>query len=129
MKTNLSILIIDDSSLFIHRLTKLLTDQYDCLSIAIAGCFEEGLHMYNLNNPDLIFLDINLPGKNGIELLTSVRKMNRRVTIVMLTNNDPAEYYDLCIRLGANYYVEKTAGFDTITGITDEAIESLVKQK
>lgn len=125
MKTNLGILIIDDSSLFIHRLSKLLTEHCNCLSIAVAGCYDDGLQLFNQINPNLVFLDINLPGKNGIDLLISIRKLNKHVTIVMLTNNDPAEYLDLCLRLGANYYVEKIAGFDTITGITDEALKAL----
>jgi DNA-binding NarL/FixJ family response regulator len=125
MKTNLSILIIDDSSLFIHRLQKLLTDHFDCLSITVASCFDDGLSLYHQICPDLVFLDINLPGKSGIELLIAIRKTNTQVTIVMLTNNDPAEYLDMCLRLGANYYVEKITGFDTITGITDEALKAL----
>jgi DNA-binding NarL/FixJ family response regulator len=125
MNSNLCILLIDDSSLFIHRIKKLLTDRYDSLSIAVAGCFEEGLLMYARKTPHLIFLDINLPDRSGIDLLVNIRKMNRHVKIVMLTNNDPAEYLDICMRLGANYYLEKTSDVELITGITDEALKAL----
>jgi len=125
MNSNLSILFIDDSQLFIHRIKQLLTERYDCLSIAIAGCFEEGLLMYNKKTPHLIFLDINLPDRSGIDLLINIRKMNRQVKIVMLTNNDPDEYADICLRLGADHYLEKASGFDSIAGITEEALKVL----
>jgi DNA-binding NarL/FixJ family response regulator len=130
MNSNLSILLIDDSALFIHRIKTLLIERYtDHLTVASACCFEDGLTMFALKTPHLIFLDINLPGRNGIDLLVRIREKNKQVKIAMLTNNDPGEYYETCKRLGADYYVEKSMGFDSITGITDEALESLVKQK
>ena len=130
MNSNLCILLIDDSALFMQRIKILLTARYnDSLSIATAGCYEEGLTMFALKNPHLVFLDINLPDRNGIDLLVKVREKNRHVKIAMLPNHDPGEYYETCMRLGADYYVEKSMGFDSITGITDEALESLVKQK
>jgi DNA-binding NarL/FixJ family response regulator len=129
MNKTLCILLIDDSALFIHRIKQLLSERYEDVCIAIAGCYEDALTMFARKNPHLIFLDINLPDRNGIDLLVKFREMNRHVTIVMLTNNDPGEYFETCMRLGADYYVEKSMGFDSITGITDKALESLVKQK
>jgi DNA-binding NarL/FixJ family response regulator len=130
MKTILCILLIDDSALFIHRIEQLLLEHYnELLSIAVAGCYEDGLTMFARKTPHVVFLDINLPDKSGIDLLVKIREMNKHVKIVMLTNNDPGEYFETCMRLGADYYVEKSMGFDSITGITDEALESLVKQK
>lgn len=128
-KSTLCILLIDDSALFIQRFKQLLSERYDCISIAVAGCFEEGLTMFARKTPHLIFLDINLPDRSGTDLLVKFRKMNGHVTIVMLTNNDPGEYLEICMRLGADYYVEKSMMLDSITGITDEALESLAKQK
>src|SRR5688572_15601653 len=108
MNKTLGILLIDDSALFIHRIKQLLSDRYENVSIAIAGRYEEALTMFALKTPHLIFLDINLPDRSGIDLLVKFREMNRHVTIVMLTNNDPGEYYETCMRLGADYYVEKS---------------------
>ncbi|WP_207512905.1 response regulator [Longitalea luteola] len=129
MNETLCILLIDDSALFIHRIEQLLSERYDNVSIAIAGSYEDALTMFALKTPHVIFLDINLPDRSGIDLLVKIREMNRHVTIVMLTNNDPGEYLETCMRLGADYYVEKSMGFDSITGITDKALESLLKQK
>ena len=129
MNSTLCILLIDDSALFIHRIKQLLSERNDRLSVAVAGCFEEGLTMFARKTPHLIFLDINLPDRSGVDLLVKFRKMNKHVKIVMLTNNDPGEYYETCMRLGADYYVEKSMGFDSISGITDEALESLSKQQ
>ena len=130
MNSNLSILFIDDSPLFIHRIKTLLIERYDDhLTVATAGCYKDGLTMFALMTPHLVFLDINLPDRNGIDLLVKIREKDKKVKIVMLTNNDPGVYYETFMRLGADYYVEKSMAFDSITGITDKALESLVKQK
>lgn len=125
MNRRLCILFIDDSSLFIHRIKQLLFEKYNNLSISVAGCFEEGLQQYKRKTPDLIFLDINLPVRSGIDLLVCLRKINAHVKVVMLTNNDPGEYAEICLRLGADQYLEKSSGFDLMTGIIDEALNAL----
>ena len=125
MNSNLCILFIDDSALFIHRIKQLLSERYEGLSISVAGCFEEGLTTFARKTPHLIFLDINLPDRSGIDMLIKIREMNKHVTIVMLTNNDLGEYFETCMRLGADYYLEKCLGFDSITGITEEALKAL----
>jgi len=129
MSNSLCILLIDDSALFIHRIKQLLLERYNEVSIAVAGGYEDGITMFARITPHVVFLDINLPDRNGIELLVRIRGLSKHVKIAMLTNNDPGEYFETCMRLGADYYVEKSMGFDSITGITDEALESLVKQK
>ncbi|MFL5746803.1 MAG: response regulator [Niastella sp.] len=129
MSNSLCILIIDDSALFIHRVQQLLLERYNEASIAVAGCYEDGITMFARKIPHVVFLDINLPDRSGIDLLVKIRGINKQVKIAMLTNNDPGEYFETCMRLGADYYVEKSMGYDSITGITDEALEGLVKQK
>lgn len=129
MSNSLCILLIDDSALFIHRIKQLLSERYSEVSIAVAGCYEDGITMFARKTPHVVFLDINLPDRSGIDLLRQFRGFNKHVKIAMLTNNDPGEYFETCMRLGADYYVEKSMGYDSITGITDEALESLVKQK
>ena len=129
MSNSLCILLIDDSDLFIHRIRQLLLERYNDVSIVAAGCYEDGITMFARKTPHVVFLDINLPDRSGIDLLIKIRGINKHVKIAMLTNNDPGEYFETCMRLGADYYIEKSMGFDSITGITDEALESLVKQK
>ena len=129
MSNSLCILFIDDSTLFIHRVQQLLSERYTEVSIAVAGCYEDGITMFARKTPHVVFLDINLPDRSGIDLLVKIRGINKHVKIAMLTNNDPGEYFETCMRLGADYYVEKSLGYDSITGITDEALESLAKQK
>jgi DNA-binding NarL/FixJ family response regulator len=69
MNSNLCILLIDESALFIHRIRQLLSERYDTVSIAVAGCFEEALTIFARKTPHLIFLDINLPDRSGVDLL------------------------------------------------------------
>ena len=125
MSNSLCILLIDDSALFIHRVKQLLLERYNEVCIAVAGCYEDGITMFARKTPHVVFLDINLPDRSGIDLLIKIRELNKHVKIAMLTNNDPGEYFETCMRLGADYYVEKSMGYDSITGITDEAWKAL----
>lgn len=66
--------------------------------------------------PDMIFLDLNMPVKNGIECLETIRsdkKLNWLPIIVYTTSNTPGDI-DTCFNLGANLYVVKPTSFENI---------------
>jgi DNA-binding NarL/FixJ family response regulator len=57
--------------------------------------------------PDLIFMDIRLPGENGLELTRKIKANYKDVTIAMLTSYDSAEYREAAARCGAACYITK----------------------
>jgi two-component system LytT family response regulator len=67
-------IIIDDERLARNELKKLLQDHGDIEVIDEAANVDEGLEKIELHNPELIFLDIQMPGKTGFDLLTEVDK-------------------------------------------------------
>jgi DNA-binding response OmpR family regulator len=75
--------------------------------------------------PDIMVLDINMPGMGGIEML---RRMNftqvMKPVVIMLTNNTFAGYRDECLRLGADYFLDKSRDFLMIPSI----LESIPKR-
>ena len=73
MKTSFTAILIDDEILAIKRLKRLLDkyeDAFEILAEAYNG--EEGLKLIELHQPDLIFLDIEMPGMNGFEMLNKL---------------------------------------------------------
>ena len=107
-------MIVDDSEIIINRLTDLLKEQECISSINAANSFNEAVALLNTHNFNLAILDINIPGKNGIELLTHIKEHFPSVSTIMLTNQSDSYYRDLCSKIGTDEYVDKTNDFDQI---------------
>ncbi len=67
-------IIVDDERLARNELKKLLTEHAEILVIDEAANAEEGIEKIELQNPDLIFLDIQMPGQTGFDLLSSLER-------------------------------------------------------
>ena len=117
----LNILVVDDADLVVQRLFQILIE-IDCLdSIFNASSYNEAVKIIKENKPDIVLLDIQMPGKNGIELLGFIRKNYPSIITIMLTNRVSDYYRELCKNMGAHYFIDKSSEFENIPGI----IESL----
>jgi PleD family two-component response regulator len=114
-KSTLSILLIDDSesdrNLFRHILTEI---DPDIKYISINGG-ERALKylMDSVTLPDYIFLDINMPGMNGIECLEKMKKneLIKNIPVIMYSTADGARYGPVAMELGASQYLNKSIDF------------------
>jgi DNA-binding NarL/FixJ family response regulator len=90
---------------------------------------EEALVLMDAYQPDVMVLDINMPGMGGIEMLRTlnVKKMVKPI-VIMLTNNTFAGYRDECMRLGADYFLDKSRDFLMIPTIVEKVQERNVLQ-
>lgn len=74
------------------------------------------LYLIDQHTPDVVILDIHLkddmPGRNGIDLLITLRKKYRDMKIMMLTNLTAPQYRKICIACGADYFFDKSNDFD-----------------
>ncbi|HQW23997.1 MAG TPA: response regulator, partial [Bacteroidia bacterium] len=66
--------------------------------------------------PDVIILDIKIPGKSGVEVLPEL-KTKSYAKVIMLTNYSDAYYKNLCMKLGAEYFLDKSNEFEKINEI------------
>ena len=114
------ILIVDDSPLFVNRLTTLLRESGATDEIFIAGTFDSAMHYIAEIQPDLIFLDIHLQRKSGIDLLKIIRLSGWKGKVIMLTNETKKAYRVQCERLGSFGYLDKSNDFETIPGLIRE---------
>jgi two-component system invasion response regulator UvrY len=64
--------------------------------------------------PDLMLLDINMPERNGLEVLRLLRHDKNNILVVMLSNHTDIHYVDAAMRLGANAFVGKDSGFEVL---------------
>jgi DNA-binding NarL/FixJ family response regulator len=121
----LKILIVDDAALVVSRLFEILSE-LDCIEMLYkANSYNQATEAIKKNLPDLVLLDIQLPGKNGIELLRFIKKNYPDIITVMLTNRVSDYYKELCESMGANHFIDKSSEFEKIPSI----IESYMPEK
>jgi len=75
--------------------------------IAEAGDGEEALGKLDTLLPNLIFMDINLPGENGLELTRKIKATHPEIPIIILTSYDLLEYRQVAYENGANSFLVK----------------------
>ena len=115
--SNLIVLIVDDTPLIVKREAEMLKELKGIGSILEAGSYHEAITVLKETIPDIILLDIHLPDKSGIELLRALKSQYPTIAVIMLTNQGNGNYKDICKRLGADHFIDKSKDFDLIPGI------------
>ena len=110
----LRVLIVDDSELVIKKIKELL-EGCECIDqIITAPSYQRAVELIDLEKPDVVLLDINLPFKSGIDVLNYIKTKSYLTRIIMVTNQAGDYYKDLCFKLGADYFIDKSKHFDTL---------------
>lgn len=64
--------------------------------------------------PDIVILDINMPGKNGLDLLLEIKLMINPSIVIIMSNDADSYYRNLCKKMGADYFFDKSTEFHKI---------------
>ena len=99
------ILVVEDEETIRHILVNVL-EENDC-EVREVGTAEEGLAMVPDFKPAVAMIDIVLPGMNGLDLLTEIKKISPATEVVMMTSHSSAETALRAIRGGAYTYLQK----------------------
>ena len=102
-------LIVEDNDNFRQALRSLLSSRYPSMSFKEARDGREALSEVSAFDPDLIFMDIKLPGENGLELTGKIRASNSEVKIIILTSHDLPEYREAARAGGADHFLTKAS--------------------
>jgi len=101
---NRSILVIDDDSHILALLKETL--EGDGFSVLLAADGIYGVQLVKEHKPDLVLLDITMPGPDGCQVIQSIREFSS-IPIIMITGIHSTETIQQCLELGANDYVTK----------------------
>jgi len=102
-------MLVEDSSSFRKVVKVNLEDQFPSMSIIEAGDGVEAFQKIDAHPPNLIFMDISLPGENGLELTRRIKADYPNVIIIILTSHDSPEYREAAMRSKADYFFSKGA--------------------
>lgn len=114
-------MLIDDDGLILATLSRSLKKQgYEVLADAKG---QDVLALANAFHPDVVLLDIRLPGKNGIEILKEITGNRIDTKVIMLTSDDTAETAIKAMKLGAVDYLTKPFNLEEVDIVVHKAIE------
>ena len=121
MKTTASILLVDDDSAFRHVMSgELRRLGYE---VATAGSGEEAVARMERQEPEIVLLDLRLPGMDGLATLKAIRTRNPSIEVIMLTGHGSIDTAIESIREGAFDYVTKPCPLDEIQIRVQRAFE------
>ncbi len=116
------ILVIDDEE-FITRSLKQHLEKEGC-EVLTAETGEEGIEIFKADVPDIIILDLNMPGIGGIETLKSLKNLDKDIIVIIITAHGDIETAVSAIKLGAYDFVEKPFELNRISVLIKKAVET-----
>jgi len=108
MEDSVHVLIVDDDKAIANFLSKMLIKSEDNdYDVAITHTAEDGLHLIEESKFDIVILDVNLPGKSGIEFLKEIKEIDPDIEVIIMTGNAKIETAIEALREGAYDYLQK----------------------
>ncbi len=103
----LRVLLVDDQPLFRRALATLISAQFDMTVVGEAESGRDALDKVRALHPDLVVMDVNMPGTSGVDGVTAIRGAGIATPIVMLTVSEDDDDLFSAIKAGANGYLLK----------------------
>ena len=119
----MKVFIVDDSALVRERIIAMISEHPGVEIIGQAKNAQEGISSILKLKPDVVILDIRMPGGNGIEVLKNIKKNKSAPTIIILTNYPYPQYRKKCMEAGADYFFDKSTEFNKIIEVIKKLIQ------
>lgn len=114
MNTVIRILIADDHRMMADGLARVFSDTNEYAICGMAANGREAITLAEQLQPDIILMDIDMPGVNGLEATAHIRKTNPAQKIIVLTMHDERTLLNAALSAGAKGIVLKIAGADEL---------------
>jgi DNA-binding NarL/FixJ family response regulator len=113
-------MIVEDHALFRQIFSDTFRSMFPSIEIIEARDAEEALKIVSRYSPEIIFMDIGLPGENGLKATARIKAYHPDLAVVILTAYDLPEYREAAVRFGADSFICKDS-------MNWEEISTLVK--
>jgi DNA-binding response OmpR family regulator len=121
-QNGLDVLLVDDEEEFVRTLAQRLDLRGITCRVALNG--ESGLRMIEERAPDVVLLDMHMPGLTGLDVLERIRSGHPGVGVIMLTGHEAAQDGLDVVRLGAFDSMTKPLSIDKLTARISEAAKA-----
>ena len=102
------VLIVDDNAAFRNMLRRILLSRFPSLNVREAQDGNRAIKKLEKQAPDIIFMDVRLPGENGFQLTRKIKAAYPGIVIIIITSYDSPEYREAALGSGADSFVSKT---------------------
>ena len=124
---NFKVLLVDDEQEFIETLSERLKMRELDTKLALDG--EQALESVRDDEPDVMLLDLKMPGMDGMEVLRKVKKAYPGVQVVMLTGHGTDKDEEQAKRLGAYAYLQKPVDLEHLVVTLRDAFKNKIARK
>jgi DNA-binding NarL/FixJ family response regulator len=120
----MKVFIADDSEVVCERLTIMLSELPGIEITGQAKDVGESIESIRRLHPDVVILDIRMPGGSGIDVLEDIKKTSAAPVVIVLTNYPYPQYRKKCMALGAEYFFDKATEFEKVTEVLETLIQN-----
>lgn len=111
-EVNLTVLVIDDDPTFRNRLCRAFRDRH--CEAHEGETAEAALDLAKTVSPDLVLLDLKMPGLSGLDLIPAIKALDSTITVIILTGYGSIPTAMQALKLGADHYLAKPADAEQI---------------
>jgi len=109
------VLVVDDSLSVTRQLEKIIRESGDFICVGHAKNGSEAIKMNHTENPDIICMDMNMPGMDGLTALRTLSVMDKEVKVVMVTSlGGVGDKFTEALKLGAKNVISKPFEADNV---------------
>lgn len=114
----LKVLVCDDSILSRKKLKDCIIS-FGCAEVYEAADGEEAVAQYKAHTPDIVFMDIVMPKKDGIDALKGILELNKSATVIMASSVGTQEHLKDAIKAGASDFLQKPIDAEQVKKLID----------
>lgn len=119
----IKLMLVDDHRVLLEGIASLLQGEEKVEITGKATSAKELLHLMELNTPDILLTDINMPGISGTELARQVKELYPSVKIITLSMHDEASIVTEMLQAGASGYILKNTGKEELMAAIEKVFE------
>jgi DNA-binding NarL/FixJ family response regulator len=113
----MKVFIADDSRIIRKRIIAMLSEAVHVSIIGQAGNVHDAIDRIRELRPDVIILDIRMPGGSGMDVLRQIDRTDKESVVIMLTNYPQEQYQKRCLEAGADFFFNKSSEFERVVEV------------
>jgi two-component system invasion response regulator UvrY len=118
----MKILIVDDHAVIHQGLKRILDDEFQGATFGEARHSQEALDLVNRERWDLVILDVDLPGRGGLDVLKQIRSEHPKLPVLMFSMHSEEQFAVRALKAGASGYVAKDSASERLVEAIHKAI-------